>query len=184
MLVSEVQQCESAISKHIFLSSWASFPPPPPSYASRSSQSMELPGLWSCPPIRCFTHGSVYMCQCCSVRSTLFPLVCPKVCSLLLHLYSCHQIGFICTIFLDSIYIYMFDFFLSDLHHSVWQTLSPSTSLQMTQLFSTHSSILMFCFCFAVGQTKTTNIAQAIFKRTNTQKIILKWKVCWYLLLI
>ena len=50
------------------------------------------------------------------------------------------QIRLISTIFLDSTYIcaliYEICFSISDLLHSVWQTLGSSTSLQMTQFHS------------------------------------------------
>ena len=55
------------------------------------------------------------------------------------------QIRFICTIFLDSAYIYIYIytlmyinicFSLSDLINFVWQTLGSSTSLQMVQFHS------------------------------------------------
>ena len=69
-----------------------------------------------------------------------FPSLCPQVHSLQLHLYSCPAPRFIRTIiylFIFRFHIYVFAygicFSLSDLLHSVWQTLGPSTSLQITQ---------------------------------------------------
>ena len=69
---------------------------------------------------------------------TTFPPWCPYVCSLHLCLYFCLANQFICIVFLDSTYelIYGICFSLSDLLHSVWQSLDPSTSLQMTQIRS------------------------------------------------
>ena len=37
-----------------------------------------------------------------------FPPQCPNVCSLCLCLYSCHDSGFISTIFLDSMYMHQY----------------------------------------------------------------------------
>ena len=48
------------------------------------------------------------MSQCYSLKSShlLSPTLCPKVCSLCLHLYCCHVSRFINTIFLESIYMH------------------------------------------------------------------------------
>ena len=65
------------------------------------------------------------------------PTPCPQVHSLCLHLYSCLATRFISTIFFRfHIYVlaYGICFSLSDWLHSVWQTLGPSTSLQIVQL--------------------------------------------------
>ena len=64
----------------------------------------------------------VYMFQCCSLSSShpLLPSLCPQVCSLCLHLYSCPANKFISTTFLDSIYMHENIWFsLSDLLHSI-----------------------------------------------------------------
>ena len=68
------------------------------------------------------------------------PSPCPQVHSLCLCLYYCPAPRFFRTIFLSfffgfHIYVlaYGICFSLSDLLHSVWQTLGPSTSLQITQ---------------------------------------------------
>ena len=116
--------------------SFVSLPPTPPqSYPSRSSQSTELSSLvyWNCPLAIYFTHGSVY------TSVLLFQFVPPSrrstVPSLGLALCSCPAGRLISTIFLDSICMcnIWFCFSLSDLLHSVWCSLGPSTSLQMAQ---------------------------------------------------
>ena len=66
---------------------------------------------------------------------------CHQVHYLCLPLYSCPATRFISTIFFlfrFHIYALIYDicFSLSDLLHSVWQYLGPSTSLQMTQFRS------------------------------------------------
>ena len=66
------------------------------------------------------------------------PSLCPQVHSLQLHLYSCPAPRFIRTIFfflrfLIYVLAYSICFSFSDLLHSVWHTLGPSTSLQITQ---------------------------------------------------
>ena len=55
---------------------------------------------------------AICMFQCYSVNSShpLLPLPFPQVCSLCLHLYSCSTNRFIITIFLDSIYIWLYAF--------------------------------------------------------------------------
>ena len=55
----------------------------------------------------CFTHV-VYECQCCFLNRPhlLFPLLCPQVCSVHLHFYSCPANTFISTTFLDSLYMH------------------------------------------------------------------------------
>ena len=68
------------------------------------------------------------------------PSPCPQVHSLCLRLYSCPASRFIRTIFFFRFHIYVLEygicFSLSDLLHSVWQTLGSSTSLQITQFHS------------------------------------------------
>ena len=61
--------------------------------------------------------------------------LCLHVCSLCLCLYFCPANRFICTIFLDSVYMILLNicFSLSALLHSIQQTLDPSTPLQMSQ---------------------------------------------------
>ena len=86
-----------------------------------------------------FIHISVYMSIPISqfIPPPTFPPWCPYVCSLHLCLYFCLANRFICTVFLDSTYALIYDFFsLSDLLHSVWQCLGPFMSLQMTQFRS------------------------------------------------
>ena len=55
----------------------------------------------------CFTHGSVYICQCYSFNLShpLLPPLCPQVLSLHLCLYSCPSNRFVSTIFINSIYM-------------------------------------------------------------------------------
>ena len=118
--------------------------PPPPSHPSRSSQSTELSSLW-------YTAASHYLYMAAYVATlclslSLLPLLCPKVHSLWLHLYSFLADRFISTTFLDSIdiifhpiditLIYDIYFSHSDMLHPVWQTLGPSASLQMSEFYS------------------------------------------------
>ena len=115
-------------------------PPTPPSQASRPPRSTELTPhatqqlpssflfhTWSC------THANPTL----SIRPP-FPFLDPCV-----YLYVCLsvpdlQIGFICTIFWTPYHVLIYDssFSLFDLLHSVWWSLGPSTSLQMTHFCS------------------------------------------------
>ena len=65
------------------------------------------------------------------------PSPCPQVHSLRLHLYSCPAPRFFRTIFFFRFHIYVLAcgicFSLPDPLHSVWQSLGPSTSLQITR---------------------------------------------------
>ena len=118
--------------------SWASLPPSL-SHPSRWSQKhrADLPVLCGCFPLAiCFTFGGVYMSMLLShfVPASPSPSPCPQLHSLCLHLYSCPSPRFIRTIFFFfrfHIYVlaYSICFSLSDLLHSIWQTLGPSTSL-------------------------------------------------------
>ena len=84
-------------------------------------------------------HSVVYICRCYSHFAPASPSnPCPQVHSLCLPLYSCSATRFIRTFFFFfrfHIYViaYGICFSLSDLLHWVWQSLSPSTSLQITQ---------------------------------------------------
>ena len=108
---------------------------------SLSPQSMEFPVLYSrFSLIIYFVHSSSVHMWIESPNSAL-PLWYPYVCSPCLCLYFCFADRFICTVFLDSTYIYiniwyLFFFWL----HSVWQFLGPSISLQMAR----------FCVCLFV----------------------------------
>ena len=104
----------------------------------------DLPVLCGCFPLAIsFTFGSVYMSMPLSHFVPAYPShsLCPQVHSLVgLHLYS-HPVPRFFMIFLFffryHIYVsaYSICFSLSDLLHSVWQTLGPSTSLQITQFW-------------------------------------------------
>ena len=103
----------------------------------------DLPVLWGCFPLAIyFTFGSVYMSMPLShfVPAYPSPSLCPQVHSLHLRLYSCPAPRFFRTIlflfffrFHTYVLAYGICFSLSDLLHSVWQTLGPFTSLQITQ---------------------------------------------------
>ena len=80
------------------------------------------------------------------------PSPCPQVHSLRLCLYSCPAPRFIRTIFfIFQIYVLVYGicFSLSDLLHYVWQTLGPSTLLQITQFlfFLWLSNIPLYILC-------------------------------------
>ena len=117
--------------------------PPSLSHPSRWSQSTtDLLVLCSCFPLAIyFTFGSVYMSMPLShfVPAYPYPSLCPQVHSLCLHLYYCLAPRFFRTFFFFFLRLYIYVlaysicFSLSDLFHSVWQTLGPSTSLQITQ---------------------------------------------------
>ena len=130
------------------ISSLLRLPPSHPPYPTLLLVTKHWPDL----PVLCdsfalaiyFTFGSVYMSMPCShfVPAYPSPSPCPQVHSLRLHLYSCPAPKFFRTIFFFfwfHIYVlaYSICFSLSDLLHSVWQTLGPSTSLQITQFRET-----------------------------------------------
>ena len=101
----------------------------------------DLPVLRGCFALAIyFTFGSVYMFMPLShfIPAYPSPSRCPQVHSQRLRLYSCPAPTFFRTFFFFfrfNIYVlaYSICFSLSDLLHSVWQTLGPSTSLQITQ---------------------------------------------------
>ena len=108
-----------------------------------TKQRADLPVLCSCFPLAIyFTSGSVYMHMPLSqfVPASTSPCPHPQVHSLHLRLYSCpaprvfRTILFVCFQ-IPYIYVlaYGIYFSLSDLLHSVYQSLGPSTSLQITQ---------------------------------------------------
>ena len=75
-------------------------------------------------------HMIVYIGQSYLLSSShlLLPLLCRQVLSLYLRLFYCLANRFISTIFLDSIYVSIYDIYFSNLLHAVWQTLGSSTS--------------------------------------------------------
>ena len=94
----------------------------------------------SCFPLAIyFTFGSVYMSILLSYFIPAYPSSspCPQVHSLRLCLYSYPAPRFITTSFFFRFHMYVLTygicFSLSDLLYSVWQTLGPSTLLQITQ---------------------------------------------------
>ena len=109
----------------------------PPSVVTKHRA--DLPVLCSCFPLAIyFTFSSVYMSVLLSHFIPAYPSLSPcQVHSLHLRLYSCPAPRFIRTIFFFRFHIYVLAygicFSLSDLLHPVWQTLGPSTSLQITQ---------------------------------------------------
>ena len=124
VLVSVAQQGESALCTHIL--SWSCFP------SWTVCATLQIPTgylfyTWSCPNVRATL--SIY-------PTLFFPTVSARP-FYLPRLYSCkyvHQCYFsrvhICALVHDIC------FSLSDLLHSIWQTLGSSTSLQMTQFCS------------------------------------------------
>ena len=104
----------------------------------------DRPVLCGCFPLAmCFTFGSVYMSMPLShfVPAYPSPSLYPQVHSLLgLHLYSQLTPRIFMTLFFFRFHVYVLVygicFPLSDLLHSVWQSLGPSTSLQLTQFRS------------------------------------------------
>ena len=98
----------------------------------------DLPLLCGCFPLAIYlTFGSVYMSMPLSHFIPAYPShsPCPQVHSLCLRLYSCPVPRFFRTFFFSRFHIYVLAygicFSLSDLLHSVGQTLGPSMLLQM-----------------------------------------------------
>ena len=110
LLVCTVQWSESDICVHIPLPSWTTFPPPPFPHPTPLSQHR----AWAWAPCAIsrshylpILYGSVYMSVPVSQLTPLFlPPLCLHLCSLHLHLYSCPAVRFLCTIFLDSMYVH------------------------------------------------------------------------------
>ena len=97
-----------------------------------------------------FTFISVYMYMLVSHFIQVYPsqYPCPQGHSLCLCLYTCPTPRFIRTIFfIFHIYVWAYSicFSLSDLLHSVWQNLSPSTSLQQTQFSFFYDWVIFHC---------------------------------------
>ena len=170
MLVSAVQRNDSVICINISHPSRTSLTPlfhptPPPSHLSRSSQNTNLGSL-------CYTAGScslfslhivvykseLYWIECICVDPNLlshptFPLL-PRVHISILYIYISIpplQIGSLVPfshIFHMHALIYSICFSLSDLLHSVWQTVGYSTSLQMIQFYFSFWLINMPLYIF------------------------------------
>ena len=157
MLVSVVHQSESALCIHMSPYPLPLEPPSHPPYPTLiAKHRADLPVLCCCfPPANYFTFGSVYMSMLLSLRPSFPelppPTPCPQVHSLYLHLYSCPATRFISTTFFFffrfHIYVlaYSICFSLSDLLHSVWQTLGLSSSLQITQFLSFYGWVIFHC---------------------------------------
>ena len=119
--------------------------PPYPTPLGGHKALTDLPVLCGCFPIAIyFTFGSVYMSMPLSHFLPAYPSPspCPQVHSLCLRLYSSPAPRFFRTIFFFFLFFFRFHiyvlaygicFSLFDLLHSAWQTLAPSTSLQITQ---------------------------------------------------
>ena len=155
MLVSVAQQSESAICIHM-----SPYPLPleTPSHTPYPTPlgHRESPSRSPCAMLLLPTSQLFYIRYCIYVYATLTlppfrpPTPCHQVHSLCLPLYSCPATRFISTIFFFRFHIYALAygicFSLSDLLHSVWQNLGPSTSLQITQFhfFSWLSNIPLY----------------------------------------
>ena len=143
--------------------------PPYPTPLGGHKARADLPVLCSCFPLAIyFTFGSVYMSMLLShlVPAYPSPSPCLQVHSLHLHLYSCPASGSLETFFcFFRFYVYVLPYgiccSLSALLHSVWQTLGPSTSLQITQ------------FCFFLW---LSNIPLSIYATYSLSFI------CWWTL--
>ena len=111
--------------------------PPSLSHPSRWWQSTELISLCYATASHSLSilHLVVYICQCYSLTSSQLTLPPPHVLKSIL--YFCIFIPVLPLFFFRFhayVLAYGICFSLSDLLHSVWQTLGPSTSLQITQL--------------------------------------------------
>ena len=103
VLVSTVQQSESAVYTHASPPSWTSLHPTPILllWVITEHQS-ELPVLCRNFPLAIYlTHGSECTTISQFVPHLLLPSLCPHIHSLCLRLYSCPGNRFICAIFLD-----------------------------------------------------------------------------------
>ena len=141
LLYNKVNQLYIYICPHV--SSLLQLPPSHPPYPTPLG-GHKAPSWSPCAmrllPTSYFTFGSIYKSMPLSHFIPAYPShsLCPHVHSLCLCLYSCAAPRFFRTFFFFfrfHIYLlaYGFCFFLSDLLHSVWQTLGPSTWLQITQ---------------------------------------------------
>ena len=99
----------------------------------------DLPVLWDCFLVS-ILHLVVYICQCHSLTSSQLPLPPPRVLKSILYVCFIPVLPLVSSepfSFLFRFHIYVLEygicFSLSDLLHSVRQTLGPSTSLQITQ---------------------------------------------------
>ena len=107
VLVSSVQQSESAICIHISLPFWISFPFRSPKSTEQSSLSYtvgshQLSISYTILYQQCIYDNPNFPIH--PTPSSTFPSWCPYVCSLHLCLYFCFANKIICTIFLDSTY--------------------------------------------------------------------------------
>ena len=101
----------------------------------------DLPVLCSCFPLAIFLYLVVYICQCYSLSSSQLTIPPPRVLKSILYVYILipalplgSSVPLFFFFFRFHIYAlaYGICFSLSDLLHSVGQTLGPSTSLQIT----------------------------------------------------
>ena len=147
MLISAVQQSESAVCIHISTLSWVSLPLHPliPLLWVITEHQAELPVQYSSFPLST-VRMAVCICQCCSPNPShpLLAPLCPHVCFLHLRLCSCPANRSINTIFLDSVYmcLYMLFVFLFLTYFTLWQTLGPSTSLQIIQFLKEQNWVI------------------------------------------
>ena len=134
LLVSAVPRGESAVCIRVSPPFWASFPrlcPTPldyhrtPSWAPCVTHQLPTSSLF-------YTWKCIYVNPNLPVHPTLPSQLCIHVCSLYLRLSSCPANRRICTTFLDSTDVLMYNIFFSDLLHSVWQSLGASTALEMS----------------------------------------------------
>ena len=124
----------------------------PPSQPSPSVQVLtehwaELPALRSRFPLAiCFTDGSAQTSTLTSPFIPSSPHLCPHVCTLGLHLYSCLSIGLSVSFSRFYIHALIFDicFSLSDLLYSVYQTLGMSLSIFLHLFNSLYWNSLSF----------------------------------------
>ena len=105
VLISAIQQCESAISIHMAPPSWTSLPRPPHPFP------LGCLGAWgwaslsysNSPSAVYFTFGNIHI-SVFNLSHPLLPPLCPQFCSLCLCLYSCPANWFISAIFLFHVY--------------------------------------------------------------------------------
>ena len=139
VLVSAIQQQESAVSIYIYplpleSSPLALHPTPLGCYRASGWAPCVIQKL----PTSYFTYVNIYVSMLLSSHPP-FPLLCPEVYSLCLHLYSCPANGFISTIFLASICMHYYTIFVF-----LWLTSCYVTVSRFIHLTRTDSSSFLF----------------------------------------
>ena len=113
------------------------------------------------------------------------PSPCPQVHSLHPHLYSCPSPRFIRTFFFFRFHIYVLAYgiclSLSDPPHSAWQTLGPSTSLQITQFcFFLWLHNIPLYICATSSPSTHLSMDTQVASMSQLPQTVLQWTL-WYM---